>query len=221
MSTVSSGNVQDIDALLAEADSLMDGLATAMAEDDPADDAARADEESGGDAGDASAPGIESQVDDLPDFAADTDADAVAPELGGGGDAEIAAEDEIDQLLGKPSRKGTIIGPKSAPEEWLAEADLASAGHDAVEQLPHIPDTISGEPEGGEQTRAGAIRTRLVTTVGAVLALPVGVLVALDRPFAGLSLRIKACIGYAAIATLLVAAGTWVLGSRQTMQTLQ
>jgi len=234
MTTLDSTASQDIDALLAEADSLMNEMAVSLGASSTDDsdassakgateaDAARTDADAAeaaapdsSGASDVSADAVRELMEGVTGFSEQVDPEA---QLEAERSADELVDDEVEAVLSRLSTGGSVLGPRSAPEEWVAEAEAGKDGQ-AGEQLPHIPETLtdSGDTTAG---RIGRILGRVaesgpVSVAKIPLRVLVHVLVVLDRPFAGLGHGVKTVLGYVAIGTLLVAMGTWLVGSLQ------
>ncbi|MBP7933903.1 MAG: hypothetical protein KA354_04560 [Phycisphaerae bacterium] len=98
--------------------------------------------------------------------------------------------------------------PSDGPVATNAEASSSGTAAPAAEGERTNGGTVSSPPQGTGRFRA------LASVARTALAGPVLVLVVLDKPFARLSPGLKNLIGYAAIATMMVASACWILAPR-------
>lgn len=233
MTALDNSSTQDIDALLAEADSLMNDMDASLGgteSDAPGQDIGSAQGESNDLVATASAPAdqaavrtpsgeavsneeqpISDIVEGLSSFADEVDHGAVSKCLDANG-SETAISGQPATPVNLPAD-----GPTPAPQEWVNEAELGQDTGTAAENVPSIPEERSGPAPAvvavARRAKAGGERDGLVGPVGKALHLPIDILILLDYPFARLGPNVKAGIGGAAVATLLVAIGTWIVAS--------
>lgn len=246
MTAIEAASTEEIDALLAQADSLMADMADSLGEqrpqqsDSPSADkpmAARAgagqadvaeavteEPQTSGESsveppessGEPSAKPPEPSGEASPDQAETRSERASAPEAPELEAAELAGGDG-DKPAVQPEASDAE-GPQSPPPDWLAEADINNLAENVKESLPHIPETLTSEEaparERSASRPAGAARI-LPRAAAAVAHVPIDLLILLDRPFSRLSAGTKACLGYAAIGTLIVGIATWLLSNAQ------
>lgn len=202
MSMLDNSSTQDIDALLAQADSLMNEMASKMG-DKPAEEV-----ETPG-AGDAVDQELSGSTDGFSDANSAVDPEAVADGL------TAEALDPPQSVPLNPRNHGDGPGPTPAPSDWVEEAS-ASPDHMADQPVPLIEEASDDDSAAAILPSAAVQKTRRVVT--AVFHAPIDLLVLIDRPFARLGPTVKTCIGYAAVATLVIAAGTWIAGSVYLLQ---
>lgn len=196
------GSSQDIDRLLAEADSLMNDMAASLGKSPAAAPvAATAPPPPAPSESESDEASMNKIVDGLAAAVETADHEAIIDRL----NAERPAPPPTTTAEAPAEAPGP--GSHNVPQERLAEADLAEDTSTAS-SLPSISDVPSAE-----DTPAGPSPRLRFEWARMILRAPVDLLILLDRPFVRLSTPLKSCIGYVAIATLLTAAGTAVLGS--------
>lgn len=196
MSMFDNSSTQDIDALLAEADSLMDEMSTKLEAGTP--DGNAAPETSS----DPAAQELAGMVEEMSASIASVDSDAVAEAL-----ANPPEAGDLDE-----SESADASGPLTAPADWVDEAEVAT---DLLsgQAVPTIEETADTPAVAAAQVLQAAAVQSTHRLVRVTLRAPIGLMVLMDRPFARLGPNVKNCIGYAAVATLLIAAGTWAVGT--------
>lgn len=205
MSMFDNSSTQDIDALLAEADSLMDEMSTKLEAGTP--DGNAAPETSS----DPAAQELAGMVEEMSASIASVDSDAVAEALANP-PRESAESDPPEAGDLDESASADASGPLTAPAEWLDEAEVAT---DLLsgQAVPTIDETADTPVVAAAQVRQTAAVQKTHRLLRVMLHAPIGLLVLMDRPFARLGPNVKNCIGYAAVATVLIAAGTWAVGT--------
>lgn len=221
-----SPSIEDIDALLSQADALLNDVQTDFGgqTDSPV--------QAGQSTSKASEPtsreeDIQHLAEEVSFSAKDVDAEAVAallnsPDLTADADADPAEKDESAEDEPAEAELDTSHKPQSAPQDWLNEAASAD------DLIPSIPDENTRVEASGSRPVAaiGAARKLLAGTLGQytvgkyiarLFRLPMEFLILLDRPFAKMDQKAKSFLGYAAIATLMVATGTWIYGDLRTI----
>ncbi len=121
--------------------------------------------------------------------------------------------------------KSTASSERIPPDEMPAATDDILSSETATVQEPPPRQPVESErqapeppstpapAEGDHATEPSVQKSRrVIAGASAIAQLAVSFLVLLDRPFAGLSLKVKTFIGCAGIATSLVAAATWIIG---------
>lgn len=206
-------DTQDIDALLAQADSLMDEMASNLGGSDGAA-VSTTGETSGPTSADTDAadcdPELQAIADDLTAFTATVDSESVVEPSGDEGGESTDEGSEAEPTAKRSSDASS--GASAAPAEWVDEAQMSGDAM-SIQGLPTIPDEQGATEEPvAPATLANTARRLPVRLLRGVIHSPIDALVLLDRPFARLGSQVKTCIGFVAIATLLMAAGTWVVG---------
>ncbi len=208
MATAEMASTDEIDALLADADSLMNEVQSGLDETQPTQAEASAAQSV---AEPADAPTAES----TPEPESDT-TEASESTTAESDDAQAYAEpteaSESDAATPVEEKPVASDGAQKAPSEWLQELDEDSASDDRLPDISedsvraggdgHVTDApVKREPR---QKRRGPLGMLLTA-----LHLPIDALALFDLPFAGVSLEAKSYIGWAAIATLLMAGFVW------------
>lgn len=171
------------------------------------------------------APASKSEVAEVQNTATATDPVPVVSEAGQEDYAADTSESqesvEKAQPLPDDSRVNEETASDELPQASAAESttreDMALAENPSanVEQaLENATDHTSAvSAEQSEPVRQNRLRSLPNSLIKITCGLLIQILTIIDLPFARLGRGIKNLIGYAAIATLLVAVGTWVAGS--------
>lgn len=241
MAATEAASTEEIDVLLAQADSLMAEMADSLGEQQPeqpdsppADEPAAAQADAGNmgvaeaiaeedqaagepsarqpePSGEAPADQAEPSVETAPDPEASV---SESPELETAGPTKTAQADPATQ----PDADSTAEGPQSPPPDLLAEADINNLAETVNEPLPQIRETLTSEeaPACEKSAPQPASASRILPRAAAAVAhVPIDLLILLDRPFSRLNAGAKTFLGYAAIGTLIVGLATWLLGTAQ------
>jgi len=116
---------------------------------------------------------------------------------------------DVDEEPESDNQASETAGKHTQPDAEAAEVPPAAEETEEAEETSSEPTDDEGRPTASRLS--GVFRILLTLTQrGAVTAL-----VALDRPFRKISSKARNVAGYAAMATCVVAAATWVLGFYQ------
>ncbi len=215
--TIDAPSADDLDALLAQADILAADAAPLVAEESPpvADES-----QSGADMPPpVAAISTEAQATPMETAPVSEGPDPADPGVNSSGGIGRTLDD-LDNLLEelgeKPQAEGEVNPDAGHPAEATPDspADAASASESPsalAGPMPRQAPAPAGDdaPDGPAAPRSRLLPVRLLHGLGARLA---GLLAIIDIPFARLSPRIKSILGYAAVATLVVAAAVWFAG---------
>ena len=216
-----AADTDDIDALLAQADALAEEAVETVVEESrtdtdssdqaeslPVEPAAKAEGSDNADPTAEPTSGIDSTLEDL---------DSLLDELGENSEEESKADDGATASASGPASDKGDDNPYAGEvaqmeQQWAAEASGSdrsiSPSSAPPSQQAQAAETEDGTGEPSTE-HLPSFPIRIVYRLAAVAA---GVLAVLDFPFAWVNPQIKNIVGYAAVATFVVAVAVWVAG---------